>query len=627
MGIGGKTMIGGYMDRILFVDLSHGTTKEEHLDEELCRQFLGGYALGARLIWDWQRPGVHPLSPENILGFITGPLTGTPAFIGSRYMVVGKSPLTETWGDANSGGSFGPHMRFAGYDAVFFEGKSERPVYLLLRQGEAELRDAQELWGLDTAETEDFLKAELEAEAEVACIGPAGEKMALISCIVNNKGRVAGRSGLGAVMGSKKLKAIAVVGDMEVPLADKRRVAELRKHYLAKLTGPLVEYYRNYGTCGGLAGASFSGDAPVKNWKGAGPVDFPGAEAISDDNVIKYQEQRYACWRCPLGCGGHVKVDSESRTIEGHKPEYETLSSFGTMTLVDDVEAIIQANNLCNRYGLDSISAGATIAFAMECYEEGLLSPEDTDGLDLQWGNAPAMLALTEKLATREGLGDLLADGVQKAAGRIRGRAEDFAIHIKGQELPMHDPRYLPTIAISYWLDATPGRHTQGGHWAYELPSETRERLGIPRSEDRYSYTGKAEIYKKVTDIIHVVNAAGLCQFGYEVLDVQHVPDFLSAVTGWDLSLEECLIIGERIGNLRHLFNLREGFNPLNFHLPGRAIGKPPLKAGNVAGVEIDVQTLVSEYLAARNWDPITSTPRQEKLIELGLVELYKSLP
>jgi aldehyde:ferredoxin oxidoreductase len=620
-------MIGGYTGRALLVDLSHETITEVHIDEDWYRQFLGGYALAARLIWDWQRPGVDPLSPENVLGFATGPLTGTPAIIGSRYMVVGKSPLTETWGDANSGGAFGPAMKFAGFDAVFFVGKSEKPVYLLLRNGEATLQDAQALWGLDAVETEESLRAELGPDTEVACIGRAGENMALLSCIINNKGRAAGRSGLGALMGSKGLKAIAAVGAMEVPLADKAKVREVRKRYMAKMTGSLVEYYRDYGTCGGLEGASVSGDAPVKNWKGAGPVDFPNAGAISGDNIIAHQERRYACWQCPLGCGGHMKMAGKTRTLEGHKPEYETLSAFGTMTLVDDLEAMIEVNNLCNRHGLDTISAGATIAFAMECYEEGLLSRDDVDGLDLSWGNASAMVELTEKLATREGVGDLLADGVRKAAERIGGRAEDFAVHIQGQELPMHDPRYLPTMIISYWLDATPGRHTQGGHWAYVLPEDTRERLGIPKKEDRYQYTGKAPIFKMVTDIIHVVNAAGLCQFGYEVLDVQHVPDFLAAVTGWDITLEECFITGERIGTLRHLFNLREGLNPLTFKLPDRAIGKPPLDVGNVAGVEIDVETLLSEYLAVREWDPVTAVPGEIKLTELGLLELANDLP
>jgi aldehyde:ferredoxin oxidoreductase len=262
----------------------------------------------------------------------------------------------------------------------------------------------------------------------------------------------------------------------------------------------------------------------------------------------------------------------------------------------------------------------------MECYEQGLLTREDTGGLELTWGNAAAMLTLLEKMGKREGIGDLLADGVQQAARALGPKAEELAMHIQGQEVPMHDPRFLPTLALSYWLDATPARHTQGGHWAYDLPASSRQRLGIPDAENKYVYTGKAEIYKKVTDILHVVNTAGLCQFGYECVDVQYVADFLAAVTGWEITLEECLVIGERITNLRHLFNLREGLNPLHFRIPDRIIGRPPLQYGPLANVEVDLETLAAEYLAARGWDPQTARPSREKMAELGLLELFETI-
>ncbi len=611
-------MVGGYMGRILSVDLSSGALREEPVDEGLARQFLGGFGLGVRLIWERQRPGVDPLSPDNMLGFMTGPLTGTPAIIGSRYAVVGKSPLTGTWGDANSGGSFGPHMKFAGFDGVLFKGASERPVYLFLQEGKAELRDARPLWGLDTAQTEDALKAELGAETEVACIGPAGEKLALIAGVINNKGRAAARSGLGALMGSKKLKAIAVQGHLGVPLADAKRMQELHRRYLSELEGPLVEYYRKYGTCGGLAGSAISGDAPVKNWKGAGPVDMPNADAISDDDIIKYQEKRYACWHCPLGCGGHVRVKTGPFAGDGHKPEYETLAALGTMTLVADPEAIIRANDLCNRLGFDTISAGATLAFAMECAEEGLLAERGL-GSGPRWGNAGDMVALLEQMGRREGLGDVLADGVRAAAERIGGRAEEFAVHVHGQELPMHDSRNLPALALSYWLDATPGRHTRGGHWAYDAPAPTRGRLGIGPKPETYTYSGLAPDYIKIADVLTVMDISGLCQFGYECMDLQYVVDFLAAATGWDVTLDEVVRVGERVTVLRHLFNLREGLNPRQWKLPGRMLGRPPLTEGSLAGVTIDEQTLAREYLAARQWDQETTRPAPARLRELGL--------
>ncbi|MCK5118813.1 MAG: aldehyde ferredoxin oxidoreductase, partial [Candidatus Latescibacteria bacterium] len=300
-------MTGGYVGKLLFVDLSNGTMKEEALDEALCRDFLGGYGIGAKVLYDRMKPGVDPLGPENILGFMTGPLTGTPALIGSRYVVVAKSPLTGGWGDANSGGVFGPALKAAGYDGVFFTGQSEQPVYLFINEGRAELRDAGALWGKDVVETDDLLTAELGKDAEFAYIGPAGESVSLLACILNDKGRAAGRSGLGAVMGSKKLKALAVKGQMPIPVADEAEAKALRRHYLSALKeNGFAQLLSEYGTAGITEGSAMSGDSPVKNWAGAGPTDFPTASKISDDAVIAYQEKKFACWHCPIACGGHV---------------------------------------------------------------------------------------------------------------------------------------------------------------------------------------------------------------------------------------------------------------------------------------------------------------------------------
>ena len=427
-------MANGYMGKMLFVDLSTGKIEEEALDEKLCRDFLGGYGIGARIIYSRQKAGVDPLGPDNIFGFTTGPLTGTPAPFGSRYTVVGKSPLTGTWGDANSGGFFGPHLKFAGYDAVFFKGISEKPVYLFIDNGKAELRDATHLWGKDSNETEDILRDELGKKVEVACIGQAGEKLSLISCVMNNKGRAAARSGLGAVMGSKRLKAVAVLGNMEVPLADKKKVGDLRKEYQKAFDGMMYEMMKNYGTCGGTAQSAQVGDSPVKNWSGAGIVDFPNASAVSDDAIIGLQRKRYACYRCSVGCGGLMKAGKEYDYEEGaHKPEYETLAAFGSMLLNDNAESIIMANDICSRYGLDTISAGATIAFAMECYDNGLITKADTDGIELTWGNHRAIIAMTEKLAKREGFGDVLADGTKVAAERIGKGSDKYAMHAGGR--------------------------------------------------------------------------------------------------------------------------------------------------------------------------------------------------
>jgi len=620
-------MLGGYMGKILLVDLSGGKLRNEELDEKLCRQFVGGYGLGARIIYSRQKGGVDPLGPGNTLGFVTGPLTGTPALTGARYTVVGKSPLTGTWGDANSGGDFGPYLKFAGYDAVFFEGISEKPVYLLIRNGNAELRDGAILWGKDTYETEDMLKAELGEDARVACIGPAGENLSRISSVMNNKGRAAARSGLGAVMGSKKLKAIAVIGNMPVPLASKDKVEELRQKYMGEMAPMFVDMFRNFGTSGLVAPNVGSGDAPVKNWGGVGVRDFPNFGAISDANVIGLQEKNYACYRCPVACGGRMKAGTKYNYMAGaHKPEYETLAAFGTMCLNDNLESIVMANDICNRYGLDTISAGTTIAFAIECYENGIITKEDTEGIELTWGNSSAIVSMTEKLAKREGFGAVLADGVKMAADKIGKGADQYAMHVHGQELPMHDPKLGPGLGVGYRIDATPARHLQAVVGLAEGPGM------MPYDKYSYNQPGRAEIYRMVINLHHVLQASGACHFGLFLFMPPFstpVQDFLNAVTGWELSADEVSTIGERIATLRHAFNLREGLNSLQFKVPDRALGVPPPDEGPLKGVKIGedgLNTMVTEYLKLMDWDMSTAKPSKKRLEELELEDVAREL-
>ena len=616
----------GNMGKILFVDLSNGEIKVETPDETLYRDFIGGYGLGARIIYNRQPGGVDPLGPENILGFGVGPLTGTPAISSGRYVVMGKSPKTGTWGDANSGGYFGPAMKMAGFDAIFFSGISARPVYLWVHDGQAELRDAAHLWGKDSNETEDVLRAELGQKVEVACIGPAGEKLSLNSCVMNNKGRAAARSGLGAVMGSKKLKAVAVLGTLEVPLADKEGAKQVRKKYMAGLKpgNPVYDLFSNLGTCGGTGHSAASGDSPVKNWDGVGVRDFSNGAAISDVNVIKYQTKKYACWQCPLACGGHLKVTEGPYAVETHKPEYETLCSFGTLCLNDNVESLIKANDICNRYGLDTISAGATIAFAIECYENGLITKEDTGGIELTWGNHEAIIAMLEKVARREGFGDVLADGTRVAAEKIGKGAEQYAIHVHGEEVAMHDPRFSPGFTTSYRLNPTPGRHTQGGTGLGEMGFPPQG-LGIA-PYDKYQYSGKGEAQRILDNYVQVVNASGVCLFGALTIDAHAVPEFMTAVTGEEWALEQLLEAGERIQNLRAAFNLREGLKPIEFKVPERITGHPPLEEGPLAEVRIDTQVQEQEYLEAMGWDPATGGPTKESLLKVGLDDVAQDL-
>jgi aldehyde:ferredoxin oxidoreductase len=635
-------MANGYMGKILFVDLSTKEIREEVPDEKFYREFIGGYGVGARIVFSRQKAGIDPLGPENILGFMTGPLTGTDFPFGGRYTVfVGKSPLTGGWGDANSGGDFGPYLKFSGYDGVFFTGASDYPVYLYIKDGKAKIMDAAHLWGKDTVETEDMLKKELGKDVRVACIGPAGESLSLISCVINNKGRAAARSGVGAVMGSKKLKAVAVFGTYQIAVADMDKAKKLRKECVAKLKEQdVANLFIKYGSSGITAQFAQFGEAPIKNWGGVGARDFPNAGRISDESVIKLQERKYGCYRCPISCGGHMKAGTgEYKYRAGaHKPEYETLGAFGTTCLNDNLESIIMANDICNRYGLDTISAGASIAFAMECYENGILTKEDTDGFDLTWGNHKAIVELTEKMARREGFGGVLADGVKVASEKIKRGSQKYAIHIHGQEPPMHDPRNTPSFATVYQSDATPGRHMQGScaHFEmgaledFEFPQFGMKIPHVDRPAFKHTYTGKGKWETLFRSQSHLGNTAGACLIADlgpgMVTPVDTIPTFLSVITGWQQSPEEMLRTGERISTIRQAINVREGLKPKDFKLPGRVIGQPPLEDGPTANITVDVDTMVTEYYRAMDWDLETGKPSKKKLLELGLEDVAQEL-
>ena len=613
-------MARGYMGKILWVDLTRGNFKQEPLDENMARQFIGGYGIGARILFNRMKPGADPLGPDNILGFTTGPLTGTPAISGTRYTVVGKSPLTGGWGDANSGGWFGAFLKFAGYDMVFFKGISPKPVYLLIDNGKVELKDAARLWGKDTYETEDLIKAEHGKETSVACIGSGGEKMALIAGIVHLKGSVAARSGLGAVMGSKRLKAVAVKGNMKVPVADEKGLKELRAKYLATMGGH-VDILRKFGTTFTTVPSIEGGDSPVKNWEGTAVKDFPDASNLSGEAVAERSQKRIACYQCPVGCEAIMKAGTGEYKYEAgsYRPEYETIVMLGSNCLNSNIESIIKTNDLCNRYGIDTISAGAVIAFAMECYEKGLITKKDTGGIELTWGNHKAVVALTEQIGRREGLGDILADGVKIAAQKIGKGAAECAIHVGGQEVPGHNPIATSALTATYLTNATPARHTQG--------SEEHHNKGLLPEVNRQLYSGRGEAHARGSNFQHALMCSGYCLFvnsAFPTADV--IADFLRPVTGWDITTEELVKTGERIENMRQAFNLREGISLSQFKISGRLLGKPPKTAGPTAGVTVDEATLVKEYYKAMGWDLKTGKPSKKKLEELGLGDVAKEL-
>ncbi len=610
----------GTMGRVLVVDLATGETRFEQPEDDVYLTYLGGYGLGSYLLYRRQRAGVDPLGPENTLGFFAGLLTGTGGITSNRYVVVAKSPKTGGWGDANSGGTFGPTMKGAGLDGILITGQSPTPVYLLYRDGGAEIRAADEWWGLDTAEVDDRVRETFGPHARVTCIGPAGERVSLLSCVINDKYRAAGRSGLGAVMGSKRLKAVVVVGPrkVEVPIADAEGYKEaMRRHREFLKTQPRYTIMRQYGTCGSLAGLTAKGDTPVRNWSGVGERDFPTAGKISDDAVVAIEKRKYACWRCPLACGGLTEVTEGPFAASGHKPEYETLGTFGAMCLNDDLASINLCNDLCNRNGLDTISTGGTIAFAIECFENELITPEDTGGIELRWGNAEAIVAMTRAIARREGFGAVLADGTKRAAERIGQGAERFAIEVGGEELPMHDPRLVPSAATTYKMDATPGRHTQVSTWILELGTGTPGLVEQPQPQ--YFRPGKGKAHARMNNYFHAAQSAGMCMFALLALEPSALTDSLTCVTGRPFTLDDALTRGARIAALRTAFNHREGVRNVDFQLPDRAIGMPPLEAGPTAGRTVEVEAHLQDYLAAMGWDAATGAPTEQTLRALGL--------
>jgi len=616
----------GYMDQICRVDLSTGQIRYERAPEEIYRKYIGGYGIGARLLLSGMSANVDPLGPDNILGFVIGPLTGTQAQIGSRFTVVCKSPLTTTWGDSNAGGWFGPKLKHSGFDAILFNGISPRPVILVVEDGTATLKEADHLWGLDTFHTEDSLKQEYGKKAEVACIGPAGEKLSLISGIVCNKGRLAARSGVGAVMGSKRLKAIVALGDMTVPIAEEQRLKELREEYI-KTQCVYADMYKRVGTPRLVEAAALTGDLPTKNWSSSVKEEGLDYSKIGADAVMELQKRKWGCYKCSVACGGLMEgiyEDEGDKNIHSHKPEYETIAALGPMCNNDDLISIIKASDICNKYGLDTISAGATIAYAMDLYDRGTIDFRSTQ-IDLSWGNSTAILELLEGMGNRQGFGDILADGVQAAAEKIGKDASEVAYHVMGQELPMHDPKYFPGMAPGYHLDDAPGRHMHNNGWAITAPEFWLNGIGIEDANTE-SYLGQGKNFMILSAQSHFINAIGACTMGWFSNHPSYMYEFVSAVTGWECDKDIALSAGERIANIRHAFNIREGHNPRAWAYPGMMIGDPPLKRGPLRNITLDLDSLEREWLEAYHWDVDTTLPDKQHLEALGIPELWSEL-
>ncbi|MEO6045469.1 MAG: aldehyde ferredoxin oxidoreductase family protein [Tepidiformaceae bacterium] len=614
----------GFTGKMLAVDLSSGEITVERPDESLYREYLGGYGIGARMLWDRVPAGVDALGPENMLGMFAGLLTGTPLF-GQRWQVVCKSPLTGGWGDANCGGDFGGVLKLAGWDGIMFFGKASTPKYLLIEGDNVQLLDAADQWGTGAIENETFLKGKHGKRASVANIGQAGETLSLISGICNDHGRLAARSGVGAVMGSKNLKAVVAVAERKIISQTPETIKILREN-LDDFVKPLKDFFHTFGTTGITTGSALNGDSPVKNWGGIGVVDFAeGAGKINGMTVIKpLMEKAYGCWHCPVACGAESfesKNEKYPYPHHTHRPEYEAMGAFGTMNLMADPDALIYANHLCNEYGFDVISAGGAISMAIECYQNGVITKEDTEGLELDWRSDDAVIGFLKMMGERQGIAAIFADGVQVAAQKIGRGAEKYAMHIGGQELPMHDPKLQPEYYTTYKLDPTPGRHTQ---------YEGNKRLGkIPAApKDFKDYANRGEHHKAASEFMHVVNSGGMCQFIMMMANTSKMPQWFNAVTGWDMDIDEMMVVGERIANLRMAYEVREGGNPRNRAVPTRVSGvtTEATTSGPLEGVKLDTETLELDFLNACDWDTTTTKPSKAKLESLGLKEVALAL-
>ncbi len=605
-------MAGGYMGQILMVNLSTGEIKKENLPEaKILRDFIGGRGLGSYYLMKLMDPKVDAFSPENVLIFATGPLTGTPAPAGGRYMVLCKSPLTGLIACSNSGGNFGAELKAAGYDMIVITGKAEKPVYLAIRDGEAEIRSAEHLWGLNTHETTDRLREEFGDErAKVACIGPAGEKLSRIACVINDKHRAAGRSGVGAVMGSKNLKAIIVKGSKRVEFPDREKFMSVVREKVEKVRkNPITgEGLPKLGTKVLDNIINENGLYPTRNFQTG---VFEKTYEICGEALVEkgYLKKNKGCYACPIQCGRLVELPNGRK---GEGPEYETGWAFGACCGVSDLIAITEANFLCNELGLDTISAGVTIACAMELFERGYLPKEDlAKGPELRFGNSEAIVYYTKAMAYREGLGDKLAEGAYRLASAY-GHPE-IAMTVKGQELPAYDPRGVYGHALGYATSNRGGCHVR----QYLISPEV---LGVPEKLEPLTTEGKAKWVKIFQELTAVIDSSGMCLFTSFALSADDYKDLLSAATGFDYTTEELLKCGERIWNLERMFNLKAGLDPSQDTLPERFL-KEPMPEGPKKGSTVPLSEMLKEYYQIRGWDE-KGVPTSEKLKELGLEEL-----
>jgi aldehyde:ferredoxin oxidoreductase len=610
-------MANGYWNKILWVDLTSGTSRVEDVDETIWKLCIGGAGFGAKVLLEEIDANVDPFEPENPLIFALGPYQAGNVPGNAKWTVVTKSPLTKTYADSAAGANWGLALKRAGYDALVITGKASRPVYLLIDEDHVEIKDAQSLWGLDSYQTiEHFHK--IDRNLAVVAIGPAGEKLVRFACLVADGHSFAGRCGIGAVMGAKRLKAIAVKGRKKVPVHDEDGLAKKSKQLFQEIYSTAKEHLRRHGTPELCVTAESFGDMPIKYWSGD---TWPeGAEKVGAPRYTEVLRARpLPCMNCPIGCHRYVEIESSRYVIRGPGPEYETLGMLGTNLLIDDLEAIAKANDLCNRLGIDTISTGACVGLAMEWYEKGWLTKEQT-GLQLTWGNAEAMIAMVEQIGTRTGfLGELFADGSLSAAKRIHPEAEQDVAHVKGLDYPAHDPRACFSLAINYATGTRGACHMRGVTEDVEMGLFFIPELGIvPGWSELFSPQNKVELTIKLQDLCAWLNSLVICVFMLDGggLSLSQLVELFNLITGWDWGIDEVMKSGERIFTLQRLVNLRDGHGRKTDTLPYKMT--VPAKHGPRAGKVPPFEFLLSSYYNQRGWDE-QGRPQKQTLQRLEL--------
>ncbi len=618
--------MGGYKNRILEVDLPTCKMDMTDVPEDDKRRFIGGSGVAAKLFLDRFNIHTDPLSPENPLIIMNGPITGSTLPGTSRFAVCGKSPLTGIWGEGTCGGNFGPELKFAGIDGIIFKGASPKPVYLSIEDDKIELRDATELWGMDNYTITDFLKHRhgKDKKPKVLSIGPAGENLVRFASICNDKGDFIGRTGMGALMGSKKLKALVVKGTKKVEVSYPEEYTTLRKLLVTKSRDAVVaQSFRSMGTDAGMDLGMMTGDVPIKNWSIG--EDFQLSANLGGPSLTeKYLTRNHACSFCPVACKRVVKIDDGPfKMEEGPGPEYETCAAFGTLIMNDDLAGVIKANEWCNRYGLDTISCGATIAFAMEAYEKGLVTKKETDGIDLTWGNIEGAIELIHKISKKEGIGAILSEGTREAAKRLGKGAEEFSVEVKGLEAPMHDPRGFHGMGLAYMTSIRGACHLMHLCLGVEQGITTYPEAGFQDNYIGQSSEGKAEMVKRCEDLGIPCNSLMICEFVAWTLSANDLAEMVRVTTGFDFSLKDLLSCGERTWLLKRGLGNMMGASREEDRLPKRIL--TPVGEGAAAGSVPDVEKLLREYYEIRGLDR-EGKPKKEVLIKAGLGYLAKKL-